>query len=71
MTGLPAPVRVYGPFHKLALQVHEPTVQGRNSDALTAAEPALGMTGRDLYDLADRHLYAAKRNGRDRVAAAA
>ncbi|GAA2377399.1 GGDEF domain-containing protein [Dactylosporangium salmoneum] len=30
-----------------------------------------GMTGRDLYDLADRHLYAAKRNGRDRLAAAA
>lgn len=28
-----------------------------------------GMTGRELYDHADRHLYVAKRTGRDRVAA--
>jgi diguanylate cyclase len=28
-----------------------------------------GMTGRELYDRADRHLYAAKREGRNRLAA--
>jgi diguanylate cyclase len=28
-----------------------------------------GMTGRELYDRADRHLYVAKRTGRDRIAA--
>jgi len=30
-----------------------------------------GMSGRDLYDRADRHLYVAKRNGRNQLAAAA
>jgi diguanylate cyclase len=39
--------------------------------SMGVAQLADGMSGRDLYDLADRHLYAAKRNGRDRVAAAA
>ncbi|WP_433055987.1 diguanylate cyclase [Dactylosporangium sp. CS-033363] len=39
--------------------------------SMGVAAPTPGMTGRDLYDLADRHLYAAKRGGRDRVAAAA
>jgi diguanylate cyclase (GGDEF)-like protein len=33
----------------------------------TFAEP---MTGRDLYDRADQHLYVAKRNGRNQLAAA-
>ncbi|WP_433214134.1 diguanylate cyclase [Dactylosporangium sp. CS-047395] len=37
--------------------------------SIGVAAPAAGMTGRDLYDLADRQLYAAKRGGRDRVAA--
>ncbi|MFI5906403.1 diguanylate cyclase [Dactylosporangium sp. NPDC051541] len=39
--------------------------------SMGVAARTAGMTGRDLYDLADRHLYAAKRAGRDRVAAAA
>jgi diguanylate cyclase (GGDEF)-like protein len=39
--------------------------------SIGVAVRADGMSGRDLYDLADRHLYAAKRSGRDRVAAAA
>jgi diguanylate cyclase len=39
--------------------------------SMGVAELARGMTGSDLYDLADRHLYAAKRSGRDRVHAAA
>jgi diguanylate cyclase len=46
MTGLPVPVRVYGPFHELALQVHELTVQGRNSDALTLADRLEQVVGR-------------------------
>jgi diguanylate cyclase len=29
-----------------------------------------GMTGRDLYDLADTHLYTANRRGRNQLAAA-
>jgi PleD family two-component response regulator len=37
--------------------------------SIGVAELANGMSGRDLYEVADRHLYAAKRGGRDKVAA--
>jgi len=37
--------------------------------SIGAAVWRTGMTGRQLFDAADRRLYAAKQNGRDRLAA--
>jgi diguanylate cyclase len=40
---LPVPVRPFGPFHDLALEVHGLTVQGRNAEALRLADRYEGL----------------------------